>query len=169
MSSKTIPQNILISILVIFLSGCASIVSKSKYPLSINSNPTGAKIVVTNKYGLEIYTGKTPALVLLNAGDGFFTKATYFVSLGKDGYDTKTFPIEFKLDGWYIGNILFGTLGLVGVLVIDPVTGAMWKPKSQFIHETLQKTYSDINSPGLKIFDYNYLPDNWKTNLSKIN
>jgi hypothetical protein len=29
------------------------------------------------------------------------------------------------MDGWYIGNILFG--GLIGILIVDPLTGAMWK------------------------------------------
>jgi hypothetical protein len=29
------------------------------------------------------------------------------------------------MDGWYIGNILFG--GVIGFLIVDPATGAMWK------------------------------------------
>lgn len=29
------------------------------------------------------------------------------------------------LDGWYFGNIVFG--GLLGILVIDPYTGAMYR------------------------------------------
>ena len=28
------------------------------------------------------------------------------------------------MDGWYIGNILFG--GLIGMLIVDPATGAMY-------------------------------------------
>ena len=29
------------------------------------------------------------------------------------------------MDGWYAGNILIG--GLLGLLIIDPATGSMWK------------------------------------------
>lgn len=29
------------------------------------------------------------------------------------------------MDGWYVGNIIFG--GLIGLLLVDPITGAMWK------------------------------------------
>ena len=33
--------------------------------------------------------------------------------------------LESEVDSWYFGNILFG--GLIGMLIIDPATGAMWK------------------------------------------
>lgn len=26
--------------------------------------------------------------------------------------------------GWYVGNVVFG--GLIGLLIVDPATGAMW-------------------------------------------
>ena len=29
------------------------------------------------------------------------------------------------LNGWYIGNVVFG--GLIGLLIVDPETGAMWR------------------------------------------
>lgn len=32
--------------------------------------------------------------------------------------------ITGSMSGWYIGNILFG--GLIGMLAVDPVTGAMY-------------------------------------------
>jgi hypothetical protein len=32
--------------------------------------------------------------------------------------------ITGTMSGWYIGNILFG--GLIGMLAVDPVTGAMY-------------------------------------------
>lgn len=28
------------------------------------------------------------------------------------------------MNGWYIGNLLFG--GIIGLLIVDPATGAMW-------------------------------------------
>ena len=62
---------------VFFCSSCASIVTRSIYPLSINSTPSEAKISITDKKGKEIFSGNTPAVVQLKAGVGFFVKAEY--------------------------------------------------------------------------------------------
>jgi hypothetical protein len=35
-----------------------------------------------------------------------------------------TLGLEPTIDGWYFGNILFG--GLIGMLIVDPLTGAMY-------------------------------------------
>ena len=43
----------------------------------------------------------------------------------KIGFEDKVISIESSMDGWYIANILFG--GLIGMLAVDPATGAMWK------------------------------------------
>ncbi len=61
----------------------------------------------------------------LNASAGFFSGENYTVDLQKDGYSPQTLTVASGLDGWYVGNILFG--GLIGLLIIDPATGAMWK------------------------------------------
>ena len=46
------------------------------------------------------------------------------VEVSKEGFEKKTIQIESKTNGWYIGNLLFGSL--IGFLIIDPLTGAMW-------------------------------------------
>jgi hypothetical protein len=84
-------------------SSCASIVSKSSYTISINSVPSEAKIVIKDKKDIEIFSGQTPATLKLKAGSGFFGKARYQVTYTKNGYDTKTVPVEF--------NLMVGILG----------------------------------------------------------
>ena len=152
---------------IITLSGCASIVSKSLYPISINSTPSGAKITITDKKAKEIYTGTTPANVQLNSGAGYFLKSSYSVKFEMDGYDTKTVPVEFKMDGWYWGNILFG--GLIGILIVDPATGAMFKLDTEFVNENMQMKSVNIDDPSLKVFGYNDIPGSWKEKLIKLN
>lgn len=142
---------------VFLFSSCASIVSKSTYPLSINSSPSNAKVSITDKKGKEIYLGNTPANVKLKAGAGFFSRAEYQVKFSSPGYDDKIVPITFKLDGWYFGNILFG--GLLGMLIIDPATGAMWKIETEFLNETLSKSTTSID-PEMKIMNINEIPEN---------
>jgi hypothetical protein len=112
--------------LVFLLTGCASIVSKSDYPVSLESNPSGATVIITNlKTGKEIYRGKTPCTVTLKAKAGFFSPARYSITFEKPGYKPQTITIKASLDGWYFGNLLLG--GVIGMLIVDPATGAMWK------------------------------------------
>ena len=144
-------------------SSCASIVSKSSYPISINSTPSEAKITITDKKGVEIFTGNTPASLKLNASSGFFSKARYQVKFEKTGYQSKTAPIDFKLDGWYFGNILFG--GLVGMLIVDPATGAMYKLDTEFLNETLVPEENIVVNEGLNVYDINEIPASWKSHL----
>ena len=80
---------------VLLLSSCATIVSKRYYPIAINSSPSEAKIIVTDKKGIKVYTGNTPSVVNLKSG-GFFSKARYQVKFIKEGYYTKITPITSK-------------------------------------------------------------------------
>lgn len=146
---------------------CASIVSKSNYPITINSTPSEAHITITNRSGIEIFSGNTPAALKLKASSGFFKKAQYQVKFEKTGYLSKTVPVEFKTDGWYFGNLLFG--GFIGMLIIDPATGAMYKLKTEFINETLVQSTASIQSEKeLKVYTLNDIPVEWKDHLEKI-
>jgi len=151
---------------ILLLSSFASIVSKSSYPISINSTPSEAKISITDKKGIEIYSGNTPATLKLKAGSGFFGKAQYQVKFKKNGYDSKTVPVHFKLDGWYFGNILFG--GVIGMLIVDPATGAMYKLDTEFLNETLTKSVANIDKEELKIYSINGIPVEWNNHLVLI-
>jgi hypothetical protein len=157
---------IALSGIILLASSCASIVSKSSYPISINSGPSEARLVITDKKGIDIFEGQTPATIVLDASAGFFSKASYQATFEKEGYQTKTVPIEFKLDGWYIGNIVFG--GLIGWLIVDPATGAMYKLKTEFLNETLVKNSTSSVDKELKVYALNEIPEGWKENLELI-
>ena len=150
----------------ILLSSCASIVSKSSYPITINSAPSEAKIVIKDKKGIQIFAGQTPATIKLKAGSGFFGKARYQVTFNKNGYDTKTVPVEFKLDGWYFGNLLLG--GVLGMLIIDPATGAMYKLDTEFLNETLMQSTASIENKELKVYTMNEIPTEWSSHLVEV-
>lgn len=113
-----------IALSTVILSSCSSIISKSEYSVAIDSSPDGANFVVTNQTGQKIHSGVTPSSVTLKSSSGYFKGETYTIVLNKDGYATKTFTLRSSVDGWYWGNILFG--GLIGMLIVDPATGAMY-------------------------------------------
>ena len=64
-------------------------------------------------------------------------------------------PTEVKLDssvsGWYFGNLLFG--GLIGMLIVDPLTGAMFNLTPEKIEQPLNAPQAQLirNGQGLLI------------------
>ena len=151
---------------VLLSSGCASIVTNSTYPVAINSTPSSANISITDKKGREVFVGSTPAIVQLQAGAGFFSNAAYQVKFSSQGYNDKVVSITATLDGWYFGNILFG--GLIGMLIVDPATGAMWKIRTDFLNETLTPNIAFVE-PEIKILSIDEIPKRWKPHLVRIN
>lgn len=159
---KFLSKTLSVIVIIAIFSSCASIVSKSSWPLTVNTNPNGAKVEITDKKGVVVYNGNTPATMSLKSGAGFFSKQSYKVKLTLDGYGEKIIPVECTLNGWYIGNIVFG--GLIGLLIVDPATGAMYKLDREVINETFTKTTSS-NEPSLRIMNINDLPESMKTHL----
>ena len=104
--------------------GCATIVSKSHYAVNVQSSVEGAKCVIREN-GRELATVTTPTMIDLSASSGYFNPAEYMLEFSKDGYESVNMNISASVDMWYIGNIVFG--GLIGFLIVDPATGAMWK------------------------------------------
>lgn len=115
--------------------GCASIVSRSNYPVMLDSAPAGAEVRVTDHYNRVYATGETPVTVDLKSYSGFFQRADYLVTFKKPGYRDITMPLNSTIDGWYFGNILLG--GLIGMLIVDPATGAMWRLETDYVHADL--------------------------------
>lgn len=112
------------------LSGCASIVSGGPEIVTINSNPPDAKMTLCNdRTGQCLAIGQTPYTATLDRSQGFFTPARYSIKCEKDGYGPSQRTLSAGINGWYAGNIVFG--GLVGLLIVDPATGAMWDIKEQ--------------------------------------
>lgn len=159
---------VLVMTTAVLLSSCASIVSKSSYPVYIRTNPVGANVSITDKKGKEVYKGQRPASVTLKSGAGFFSKAEYHVKLSSAGFEEKIVPINYKLNGWYFGNILFG--GAIGMLIIDPATGAMWRIQDPVVDETLVKTTASISpNPTLNIVNIKDITKEMKSQLVRIN
>jgi hypothetical protein len=114
-----------VSLAVMFLTGCASIVNKSVFPVAITSDPSGAEILIKDDRGKDVFAGTTPTTVTLDAGETYFHAKSYRITFSKIGYISHQQIVEAQLSGWYIGNALFG--GLIGWLIVDPITGKMWK------------------------------------------
>lgn len=148
--------------IIVLLSSCASIISDSSYPISFSSNPEKSNITIKDSSHNTIYKGTTPAIVNLDSGNGFFKKSNYTIIFSKEGYDDTIYTLESHIDGWYWGNLLVG--GVLGMLIIDPMTGAMWSlDDSVFVN--LEQLPS---KKALSIMNINDIPKEWETHLNKI-
>lgn len=149
-------RNCLVFALVVFLgfviSGCASIISSGGQRIDIRSDPSEAVIKITDTSGRVVFDSHTPASPTLNRGDGYFKGATYKITVSKEGYKTQEIPLASQLNGgWYIlGNLIFG--GLIGWLIVDPLTGGMWSLSPDKVSAQMSKEASFLEQKdGLMI------------------
>jgi hypothetical protein len=118
-------------LLVYAITGCATIFEGPSKAVTIDADVPAAKFKVVNREGRTIHTGTTPQRLTLNNGYGYFTKEKYTVNMAKPGYEDTTAVLEPGIAGWYFGNIVAG--GLIGMLIVDPITGAMYKLPDDFV------------------------------------
>jgi len=117
---------------------CASIVSKSAYPVTINSDPDQADISIIDETGAVVHQGRTPLTVTLELRRGYFRGKDYTVQFSKPGYMEHQVQLKRTIDPWYvIGNLFFG--GLIGYLIVDPATGCMWTFDNREITRVLMR------------------------------
>lgn len=164
----SLTKTLAIAGLITITTSCASIVSKTSYPVTVDSTPRDADVTIKNRRGEQVYSGKTPALVRLKSGAGFFTNAKYAVTISKAGFTSKTVELRATLNGWYFGNIVFG--GLIGLLIVDPATGAMYRLNQLDVNETLQTEVKTAATevPKLRIYDINEIPESWKAKMVAV-
>ena len=160
--SSAILSLLILLTLSVINGGCASIVSRSKWPLAIDTKPEGVHVSIINKTGKEVFSGHTPAATTLKSGSGFFSKESYTVVLTHKNGEKRKINVECTINGWYFGNIAFG--GLIGFLIVDPATGAMYRLQNKDIYEV----FKEDKTTQLKILDLNNIPVDWKTNLVEL-
>ena len=152
--------------IVMLFSSCATIVSKKPF-VSIISRPAGAIVSIIDKKGHEVYSGKSPVLTKLKPSAGYFSKASYTVNISYPGYEEKKVQLNYGINGWYFGNILLG--GLIGMLIVDPITGHMWTIKNPIVDETLVKLGNTTAAESqLNLLDINDITPEMKAQLVKL-
>ncbi len=156
---------------LLFMSSCATIVGDKTQLIGVKSAPDNVVVSVVDEKGSEVFKGNTPTSVTLQKADGsYFGGKTYNLTLSKDGYKPVTILLDTKVNGWYIGgNLVFG--GLIGWLIVDPFTGAMYTIKPESIDAQLKK--NDVTGSwsenGLHIVLLEAVPSPMRSNLIHLN
>ena len=147
--STLLLTHFIIAVGLVFSSGCATILSKGTYPVYVNSNPAKASLVIRDSNSEVVFQGETPATIKLKASEGFFKAAAYSFEFTLPGYATKIRTINATIDPYYLLNLL-GPNPL-GLLIIDPLTGAMWKLKKDYLIEELNVQTAATDATPLKV------------------
>jgi len=152
---------------VLASTGCASIVGKSQYPVTISSQPDQAAITVVDERGDTVYAGTTPTTVTLRTKAGYFKGKKYTVTFEKEGYAKHVAEIRRGVSGWYVlGNLIFG--GLIGWLIVDPATGAMWTLQKKVSVDLTPLSASTAEDSGLRIVLLDDLPLPLRSQLIRV-
>ncbi len=151
------------------MTGCASIIKGSTQTLTFTSVPESARIEIKNSAGQSVHVGQTPTTVTLKKGAGYFKPAEYQVTFSKDGFAPKTVVVKGTISGWYLGNLIFG--GLIGLLAVDPATGAMYSFKPDDINAVLEATAEKMpkNDKALAVVFTDHVPQDVMARAIQIN
>jgi len=115
---------LILALAVAFLfSGCASIIHGPIQTVDFTSQPTGAKVTIDGKeYGMTPQSVDLRRMGRLKGESQ--EKNAYNVKIELEGYYPYELEIKREMDGWFMGNVLFG--GLIGI-IIDAANGSMYK------------------------------------------
>ncbi|MCI0534488.1 MAG: hypothetical protein L0Z50_04605 [Verrucomicrobiales bacterium] len=163
------PLTIALALLLPWATACSTIITGGRKEVNFRSDPPGAHVSITDEKGVTLYEGTTPTVVTLRTGKPYFVGRTYQVQLAKDGFESKTVTLKSTMSGWYFGNFIFG--GLVGLLIVDPLTGAMYTlPKEQAV--TLvpaSATSAVLPEPALHFTGIGDVPESLRPKLIPVN
>jgi hypothetical protein len=153
--------------LLCLATGCASIVSGTHQKVTFNSNPPGAKVSIVNGNGETVSEGTTPFTAELRKGKPYFRPGKYNLTFTKEGHAEYKQELKSTVNGWYFGNFGFG--GLVGLLIVDPLTGAMWTLPEAVTVSLTPQTAANPGDPGLNIVSLEDVPASLRSKMTPLN
>ena len=125
------------------ISGCATIVHSGPRAISVASAPTGAKVSIYDRANTLVMTNTTPFIAQLPTKFGYFKSQNYRLVFEMPAHATTEVELTSSVSGWYFANLLFG--GAIGMLIVDPLTGAMYNLSPEKIDQTLTGSQAQVN------------------------
>ena len=117
-----------------------------------------------NRAGETVCSGVTPQTINLKTSSGYFRGESYTLSFKKGG-STTTVPLDAGISPWYFGNFLVG--GVIGMLVIDPLTGSMWTLEDS-VAAQLGGVATNAGPGSLRIVERSHIPAHLVSHLKAV-
>jgi len=124
------------------LAGCATIVHGGPRTISVGSSPSGAKVSIYDRSNVLVQTNTTPFVAKLDTKYGYFRGQTYRLVFELPEHANAEVKLNSSLSGWYFGNLVFG--GVIGMLIVDPLTGAMYNLSPERIEQPLSPAQAQV-------------------------
>jgi hypothetical protein len=124
------------------LTGCATIVHNGPRQVSVASTPPGAKVSIYDRSNALVQVSTTPFLATLPTKFGYFKGQDYRLVFELPAYSTAEVHLQTTVSRWYFGNFLFG--GLLGLVIVDPSTGAMFNLVPDKIDQPLTASQAEL-------------------------
>lgn len=169
MKTKHVKNSVLTAALAvscIWVTGCASIITSGDRTIPVRSQPVAATVIVCDSENNVVANSITPTKIKLKKGAGDFEGADYRMVISKDGYQPKEIEIQHNINGWYFGNLFIG--GLLGMVMVDPLTGGMWVLKADKIDVELAPTVG-LNEPALPVLTLGEITQAQRERLEPLN
>jgi hypothetical protein len=109
--------------MVVLSTGCSTLMCGKNQTVPITSRPPGAEVTVFNKYDDVVFKGETPCDIVLARGDSETGAGYYKVTVVKPGFEPVEVDLVGKVNRAYFANIMNGGIGMI---TLDPYTGAKW-------------------------------------------
>ena len=130
----------------IAIGGCATIVHSGPREITVASTPAGARVSIYDRSNTLVQTNTTPFVATLSTKYGYFKGQQYRLEFELPGYSTAEVKLSSTMSGWYLGNLVFG--GLIGMLIVDPLTGAMFNLAPEKIEQPLTASQAEVIRHG---------------------
>jgi len=128
------------------LSGCATILHGGPRPIAVSSTPPGATVSIYDRDNALVEKNTTPFMAQLPTKYSYFKGQKYRLVFELPAHAPAEVKLEPSLSGWYFGNIVFG--GLIGLLIVDPITGAMYNLSPDKIEQPLSPNQAQVIRNG---------------------
>jgi hypothetical protein len=99
----------------------------------------------------------------------YFKGQNYRLVFELPGHAPAEVNLESELGGWYLGNLVFG--GLIGMLIVDPMTGAMYNLAPEKIEQPLTASQAEVirHGKGVLVVMTSQLTANERAEMVKVN
>lgn len=165
-----------VTVVVVFgvcaaLSGCATIVHSGPRPITVSSMPVGAKVSIYDRNDALVEINNTPFIAQLPTKYSYFQGQKYRLVFELPGHAPAEVKLEPSLSGWYFGNLVFGVSGLIGMLIVDPLTGAMYNLTPEKIEQPLNATQAQVirNGKGFLVVLASQTTENERAAMVRVN
>jgi hypothetical protein len=151
------------------LSGCATIVHSGPRPIAVASAPAGAKVSIYDRSNTLVMTNTTPFVAQLPTKYGYFKSQNYRLVFEMPAHATAEVNLTSSVSGWYFANIVFG--GVIGMLIVDPLTGAMYNLSPEKIDQSLTASQAQVikDRTGFLVVLASQITEQERTQMVRVN